>query len=219
MIIYEGDTRYQANYPVLWAAVNLHLRGQPDTSAPVLTTLQSGQLVHYIGNYVNAGGYRWFRVRAFRSGTSWWVGWAAAVNLSNGYMNLRPVGIWDPNGKLCGNGANVRIVKCTINTPVYSTYGVYQGTYKQVFIDRGCATYCVENNYWYPFPVLNQDISRQDVAYPGQENLFKPYLVCGKTQWHLAGGMFDGVPICFYREVWFLDSGIKSGVQYLKREN
>lgn len=218
-IIYEGDPNYQQNYPVLWVGTSdgLNLRETP--GGTLIRTLPYETLIHYLYQYQDQGGYRWFKVRAWRTGDQWDVGWVAAYNYNTGVYNAKVLGIYYPNGQPPILSAEYRHVECRLETPVYSTWGVLQGTYGDLWGPNSgsCATW--GSDPWYVFPIGNENISRVIVHYPGQESLYKPYLVSGKSMWFLAGGLMYAHVFCDYVDVWFLDSGIKSGQPYLRRIN
>lgn len=166
-----GDPIYCKNYPVLWIAEpsGLKIRETADLQGQLIHVVPYKTLVHYIGGYTTAQGYRWFRVRWEQYG-DWWVGWAPAVNMNTGFQNIAVF------GHLMSDGRRQLIAE--YNSPVYSCSGTFSGH---------------SSDYWYDHPskpanLIHQVTANFKVPYPDQEDLYKPYFFTGKTYWNWVGG-------------------------------
>lgn len=200
-----GHPAYNNHYPVLWSDWTdpLYMRESPAFGAPALKEIKRYELVHYISGYQDNGGYRWFFCRAWKSGrwqnSLWEVGWIPAVRLSDGKQVLKALGHYyiDSNGNKIRE-YHVRAVAdgvCWDGSDAKSP-GLY-------------FPYAGDGDY-YAGEVADTAPNRKIVPYPGQENLPKPWVVCGATYWWAAGGarIQSAYPEAYPCHVTFWETGM-----------
>ncbi|MCX7708403.1 MAG: hypothetical protein N2484_00985 [Clostridia bacterium] len=221
-IIYEGNVNYQQNFPLLYVNATNGINLRETAGGTIIRTLPNLTWIHYLKQYYTTESYRWFQVRVWRTSNQWDVGWLVGFDIVNGVYNVLPPGQWFPDG-IPNVYPETRICEVSPSAPIYSSVGDYLGTFEQNWGASQNPNMCISKNYstWYQFPIgeVEGAISAQIVHYPGQETIVKPYLVSGKSTWTLAGGWLLANAWCNYPGNYFIETGMKTGANYLRKGN